>query len=115
MVRESAREKLLDRIEVGRSEIHGQGIFARKRLRKNQRIGRFEGEPTSRNGPHVLWLIADDGAEIGIRGRNELRFLNHGQPPNAEFRDDELYAMRNIEPGMELLIDYGTEWEGSHE
>jgi hypothetical protein len=104
------RAKLLDRIEVRRSEIHGRGIFARKRLRENQRIGRFEGARTTRNGMHVLWLIGEDGTEIGIRGRNELRFLNHGDPPNAEFRDDELYALRNIQPGTELLIDYGEEW-----
>jgi SET domain-containing protein len=105
-----SREKLLERIEVRPSEIHGRGIFARKRLRKDQRIGRFEGEITTRNGTHVLWLIDEDGTEIGIRGRNELRFLNHGDPPNAEFRDDELHALRNIQPGTELLIDYGQEW-----
>jgi SET domain-containing protein len=104
------REELLDRIEVRRSGIHGRGVFARKPLRESQRIGRFEGEPTKRNGVHVLWLADENGAEAGIRGRNELRFLNHAHPPNAEFRDDELHATRDIEVGAELLIDYGEEW-----
>lgn len=101
---------LLDHVEVRRSPIHGRGIFARKRLRKGQYIGRFEGEPTRRNGEHVLWLIDEHGREWGIEGRNELRFLNHGQPPNAEFRDDELFALCNLQPGAELLIDYGEDW-----
>lgn len=104
------QEKLLDRIEVRQSAIHGRGIFARKRLRANRQIGRFEGDPTSHDGSHVLWLAAEDGSEIGIRGRNELRFLNHGNPPNAEFRDVDLYALHAIEPGAELLIDYGADW-----
>ena len=105
--RESA---MFDRIEVRQSRIHGKGIFARRRLRQGQRIGRFEGDTTTKNGIYVLWLIGEDGSEIGIRGRNALRFLNHGEPPNAEFLDDELYVVRNVQPGAEVLIDYGEGW-----
>ena len=101
---------MLDRIEVRQSRIHGKGIFARRRLRQGQRIGRFEGDTTTKNGTYVLWLIGEDGSEIGIRGRNALRFLNHGEPPNAEFLDDELYVVRNVQPGAEVLIDYGEGW-----
>ena len=108
----SDHHRMLDRIEVRRSPIHGRGIFARKRLRRGQRIGRFEGVETGRDGEHVLWLIDDDGNEWGVEGRNELRFLNHGVPPNAEFRDLELFVLRNVQPGAELLIDYGEEWHG---
>lgn len=98
---------LLERVEVRRSGIHGRGLFARRRLRSGQRIGRFEGVPTRRDGTHVLWVIGEDGTESGIRGRNVLRYLNHGCPPNAEFRAEDLYALRNLQPGVELLIDYG--------
>lgn len=101
---------MLERVEVRESRIHGKGVFARRRLREGQQIGRFEGEPTTRNGTYVLWLIDEDGSEVGIRGRNALRFLNHGDPPNAEFRDADLYALRNVQPGAELLIDYGEAW-----
>ena len=114
MVREKGRKDrervMLERIEVRDSRIHGRGIFARTRLRRGQRIGRFEGDTTTRNGTYVLWLIGEDGSEIGIRGRNALRFLNHGDPANAEFLDDELYAVRNVQPGAEVLIDYGEGW-----
>ena len=108
--RKDRERAMLERIEVRDSRIHGRGIFARTRLRKGQRIGRFEGDTTTRNGTYVLWLIGEDGSEIGIRGRNALRFLNHGNPANAEFLDDELYVVRNVQPGAEVLIDYGEGW-----
>lgn len=108
--RRERERAMLDRIEVRKSRIHGNGIFARKRLREGQRIGRFEGDVTTRNGTYVLWLIGEDGSEIGIRGRNVLRFLNHGEPANAEFIDDDLYVVRNVQPGVEVVIDYGEGW-----
>lgn len=108
--REERERAMLERVEVRESAVHGKGVFARRRLRRGQRIGRFEGEETTENGTYVLWLIDEDGGEVGIRGRNALRFLNHGDPANAEFRDAELFAIRNVQPGAELLIDYGEAW-----
>ena len=109
--RRRARErKMLEQIEVRESSLHGKGVFARRRLREGQLIGRFEGDPTTTNGTYVLWLIGADGSEVGIRGRNALRFLNHGDPANAEFEDAGLYAIRNVQPGAEVLIDYGYGW-----
>ena len=101
---------MLECIEVRTSAIHGRGVFAKRRIREGQLIGLFEGDSTTRNGTYVLWLIDEDGSEVGIRGRNALRFLNHGDPANAEFQDAELYATRNVQPGAELLIDYGEAW-----
>lgn len=108
--RERERErKMLERIEVRESAIHGKGVFARSHLHEGQLIGHFEGDQTTQNGTYVLWLAGDDGEEIGVRGRNALRFLNHGDQANAEFRDTELYATENVRPGSELLIDYGED------
>ena len=113
--RAERESRMAERVEVRTSAIHGWGLFARKRLRKDQFIGRFEGEPTQHDGMHVLWFVDEDGVERGIRGRNALRFLNHASSPNAEFRADELYALRNLQPGAELLIDYDPELEGEME
>jgi hypothetical protein len=104
-------QRMLGRIEVRVSRIHGRGIFALKRLRRGQGIGRFEGDRATHDGTYVLWLVDEDGSESGIRGRNALRFLNHGERANAEFQGDELYALRNVQPGIELLIDYGEAWK----
>ena len=56
--------------EVGRSPIHGRGIFARKRIRSGGYIGTFEGRPTKRDGTHVLWVIAEDGS-MSVQGINQ--------------------------------------------
>jgi len=95
------------RVVVGRSPIHGRGLFAERRFREDAYIATFEGKSTRKNGMHVLWLIDEEGSEAGIRGTNALRFLNHSKTPNAEFRDADLYALKNIQPGCELTIDYG--------
>lgn len=99
------------RIRVATSPIHGRGLFACKRIRPGAYIATFEGDVTTENGMHVLWTRDEDDNEIGIEGRNALRFLNHSQRPNAEFIGADLHAVRNIEPGTELTIDYGADWD----
>ena len=102
-----------ERVEVRVSPIHGRGVFALRRLRTGGHIATFEGRPTRRDGIHVLWISEDDDGdrEIGIEGRNELRYLNHSVNPNAEFLGLELFATRNIQPGHEVTIHYGEAWE----
>lgn len=92
------------------SGIHGSGVFASQRLRGGALIGTFAGRPTRADGTHVLWLIDEDGNEEGIRVTNELRFLNHCSDPNAELDGLDLLALRNIQPGCEVTIDYGEAW-----
>jgi SET domain-containing protein len=98
------------RVRVGRSLIQGRGVFAAQRFRPGAPIGTFEGRPTRTDGTYVLWLVDDDGSQTGIRGSNELRFLNHSSNPNAEFEGLELVALRNIQPGCEITLDYGEAW-----
>jgi SET domain-containing protein len=100
-----------DRVEVRHSLIHGWGLFAARRFRKDAYIATFEGKPTEEDGTHVLWVVQDDDTEVGIEGQNELRFLNHSLAPNAEFHGAELRAIRNIEKGQEITFHYGEEWE----
>jgi len=97
-------------IAVKHSSIHGKGLFATARIRRNTHIADFEGDRTQRDGTHVLW-VDDGGGWIGIRGRNDLRFLNNSSNPNAEFRGCELHAIRNIQPGDEITFHYGDEWD----
>jgi SET domain-containing protein len=100
-----------DRVEAGMSPIHGKGLFARRRFRKDAYISTFEGTRTKQDGMHVLWIIDDEDNEVGIRGENALRFLNHSSKPNAEFRGAGLHAVRNIQPGEEVTFHYGDDWE----
>ncbi len=100
-----------DRVGVGSSPIHGRGLFAKRRIRRGAYVATFEGEHTTKDGMHVLWTLDEGGSEIGIEGRNALRFLNHSSDPNAEFVGYELHALRNIQSGAELTIHYGDDWE----
>ncbi len=105
------RADLKDRVRVGRSPIHGKGLFAERRFRKGAYIATFEGVRTGEDGMHVLWIIDDEGREVGLEGRNALRFLNHSSDPNAEFVGADLFAIRNIQPGTEVTFHYGEAWE----
>lgn len=95
-------------LEVGPSGIHGDGCFATRRIRAGAVIGRFEGEATTIDGPHVLWL----GDEEALLVTNDLRFLNHAPDPNAEIDSETLalYALRPIAAGEEITIHYGDDW-----
>ena len=102
---------LTDRIIARDSEIHGRGVFAVTRIRRGGYVGTFEGPTTQRDGTYVLWLVDEGGVETGILGENDLRFLNHSKQPNTEFEDLRLYALRNIQPGAELTLNYGEAWD----
>ncbi len=82
-----------------------------RRIRKGSYIATFEGRETTKDGTHVLWVENEQGRLVGIRGQNELRFLNHSSDPNAEFIGADLHALRNIQPGAELTFHYGDDWE----
>ena len=95
---------------VGKSAIHGRGLFATKKIRKHTLIGLFDGPRTKKDGPHVLWVEDAKGKEYGVRGTNELRYLNHDAEPNAELDGQELWSLRKIRKGDEITIHYGEAW-----
>jgi len=103
-----------DRLELKKSPIHGTGVFATQRIRRNELIGIFHGPRTRRNGKFVLWIEEGDDV-VGIKGTGTLRHLNHAARPNAAFRRDRLYALREIRPGDEVTIHYGEDWVSEHE
>lgn len=93
---------------VGKSPIHGQGLFAARDIEAGQLIGIYEGPEVSEDGPYVLWIEDTPGGEwTGIDGRNLMRFMNHADEPNAEMDGMNCYARARIPAGMEITIDYG--------
>lgn len=99
------------KIEVRSSRIHGLGVFAVDTIHKGERIGRYVGYRTQRDGRFVLWVKAKQGGWQGYRGYGRLRFLNHRRDGNSKFRGLDLYATRTIRPGDEITFHYGEEWE----
>lgn len=92
---------------VRKSGIHGRGLFAASRIREDSLIGIYDGPESKRDGNYVLWIEREDGSEYGIAGKNKMRFVNHSREANACFFDEELIALRTIEPGEEITHDYG--------
>ncbi len=107
----SKTRTLEELVETRTSAIHGTGVFARTAIAKGDFVGVYEGTPTDRDDRYVLWVEADEGGVWnGIDGTGLLRFLNHSRSPNVEFDGPDLYAIRHISVGDELLFDYGDEW-----
>ena len=115
--------------ELRSSSIHGQGVFAVRRIHKGTRLIEYVGE---RITPEAADLRYDDDAmevphtflfTVGAHtvidaavGGNEARFINHSCNPNCEAVDDDgrifIEAIRNIRPGEELTYDYHLERDG---
>lgn len=99
------------RVRVGRSAVHGRGLFARASIGAGEFIGRYDGPATEEDGMHVLWVEQDDGSWLGYDGRNEMRYLNHARPANCEMDGQDCYSTRCIARHEELTIDYGEDFE----
>jgi len=92
-----------DLVYVADSEVHGKGLFAAENIKKNTLIGELLGTPTRKDGTYVLWLTK----KLGLRLKNDLRFINHGKKPNCELSDIDVVTVRSIKKDEELLHDYG--------
>jgi uncharacterized protein len=104
------------KIAVRKSEIDGKGVFAVQNLPKRRKIGEMTGElVTIREArrlakkPRVHIYEFDNQWAMHIT--NDFRFVNHSCKPNAFVRvvkrQIEVYALRPIEPGDEITVDYG--------
>ena len=117
--------------ELRRSPIQGRGAFATRRIRPGQRIIEYVGEHIDRDegdrryddahmSRHHTFLFAlDDGSVIDAAvGGNEARFINHSCEPNCQAIEEDgrifIEAIRNIQPGTELLYDYAYERSDDH-
>lgn len=110
-------------IEVRASPIAGLGVFATRAIRRGDRIIEYVGEHVSAEEAgrrydddtmeqhHTFLFALDDDTVIDAAvGGNEARFVNHACDPNCQAVNEEgrifIEALRDIEPGTELLYDY---------
>ena len=118
-----------DLFELRSSPIHGQGVFALRRIRKGRRLIEYLGEritpeaadlrydDDAMDSPHTFLFTVDAQTIIDAAvGGNEARFINHSCNPNCEAVDDGgrifIETIRNIRPGEELSYDYHLERDG---
>jgi hypothetical protein len=110
-------------IKVRRSKVHGQGVFALKRIRKGTRIIEYVGDRISHaranrryddhdeNDNHTFLFAVDRNVVIDATvDGNDSRFINHSCDPNCESNIEKrrvfIDAIRTIEVGDELNYDY---------
>ena len=105
-----ARTKKLPAVVVKSSPLHGKGLFAAEDIPADTLILTIEGRPTSRDGIYVIWQYEDDGEPQGFLVTNDAKYVNHSRKPNAAFYEFELYSLRRIRKGEEILHHYGPDW-----
>jgi SET domain-containing protein len=108
-------------IEVRKSGVHGQGVYAVQSIPKKTRIIEYTGErvswqaaPDDDDDPHTFNFGLENGLVINPEvGGNDARWINHSCDPNCEAVEEDdrvfIYAIRKIQPGEELLYDYQLE------
>jgi len=118
-------------IQLRRSPIHGNGVFAVRTIAKGERIVRYAGllrthaetDAVYANVPETghtfLFTLNDDYVIDGNVNGNIARWINHSCEPNCEALIEEdrngrahrdqvfIYALRAIAPGEELTFNYG--------
>jgi SET domain-containing protein len=112
------------RLRVGKSRIHGKGVFAAQDIPKGTRILPYLGEKISpqeatqriaQGNTSIFFFDARYDIDGNIQ-KNRARYINHSCDPNCEsdLLDGQLWilARRDIQAGEELRYDYGYELDG---
>lgn len=110
-----ATRKRAPAVRIGRTPL-GRGVFARRRFRPQQVIGVIRGQVLT-DPCYASNYCMDLGDGRSLEPAAPFRFLNHSCEPNCELFSWEtnepapldrlwLQALRPIEPGEELTIDY---------
>lgn len=114
-------------VAVRKSGIDGFGVFAAEVIAPHRKIGEIRGESISvaearrrAEGRQRIMIveISPKKAIDASQSQDPMRFTNHCCSPNARLtiRDGrvEFYALRSIEAGEEITVNYGeTHHEGT--
>ncbi len=111
-------------IKVRHSSIHGNGVFATRKIPTGARIIEYLGKRITEkqaekrfgldpeNPYHTFFFSLESGKLIdgGDEG-NDARWINHSCEPNCEAQEEKgrvfIHALRDIARGEELNYDYG--------
>jgi SET domain-containing protein len=105
----------MERIVVRNSPIHGRGVFAARRIDAGEVIIDWSGCSEVLSDEAVNALPSEERIFVSvIDGQNILfkppaRFVNHSCSPNARGCDRHDIAIRVIEAGEEITVDYIAE------
>lgn len=110
-----------DGLFVARSKLGGRGVFANRVFEKGDLVERcpyLRLDAADADGLLLDYVFEDtddpEGTVVLPLGYGLL--YNHASPGNLEHYDDEAdevfeyYAIRRVEAGAELCLDYGEDW-----
>ncbi len=120
--------------EVKNSKIHGSGVFAKKNIKKNQKIIQYIGEKITRKegdrrsekrlkkylnssltGSVYIFELNKKYDIDGSPLYNKARYINHSCDPNCEvdIKNNQIWisSIKNIKKGEELSYDYGYSFD----
>jgi hypothetical protein len=107
------------RLWVGKSRIHGKGLFTAQDIKRGTRIIQYIGEKIAKaeseqrlaQGNVYIFSFNDHWDIDGRVRRNKARYINHSCEPNCEVHTTSrtiwLVALRDITAGEELTFNYG--------
>ena len=104
----------MSRIVLGKSDIHGTGIFANRNFHKGEFIATLKGRLVHRVYKRPAEYRDDETwVPIALNWWIEpifpMLYLNHSCNPSAGFKTPRrLYAIRDIHSGEEITADYST-------
>ena len=126
----SSRHVRFNRVHVAETEGRGLGVFADAPVKRGRAVGRVLGDlkPVDFRSCYCV-----EFAGAVLEPNEPYRFLNHSCDPNCEFIEWEiedqfesvlgeapksqktfelwLHALRDVQKGEELTIDYGWSWQ----
>lgn len=108
---------LSPKAEARSSSIHGTGVFAKQSIKKGENVGVLGGVIVPTKEIREYWKLM---GHVGIQISNDFFIVpttreeleekgvfNHSCEPNLGFSDSiTLIAIRDIQPGEELVFDY---------
>ncbi len=105
-------------IYVSKSKIKGEGVFASRDIKKEEKICKMRGEKitakdlykTSQLGRDIVvdpLQISEDNYLNMIR---PYVLINHSCEPNAGIKNENLVAIKKIKEGEEITYDYSSTW-----
>jgi uncharacterized protein len=111
------------RLRIGKSRIHGTGLFAAQPIPKGIRIIQYIGERIPKvasaerlaHGNVYLFSFNDRYDIDGKTLQNTARYINHSCDPNCEIQTTSralwIVALRDITEGEELTYRYDYEYD----
>jgi len=102
------------KIYIGHSEIAGRGIFANTEFVRNETLFTVQGEIRHDSyGPNYSvgsrWFGIDDRIWLALPTKSYANYLNHSCNPTCGVKDQVvIVAMRRIQKGEEITLDYST-------